>query len=138
MEARYYSEVRCRFDATRSQIEAWVDRCTDIGDRFGDEVGLFDVDFSVDLGRLEIGIHAAHILRPRHDDADDELLNRWVEGFRAVGHATGMLKYVDAADHLQYTEFVLVQGVGEERQELVTFAVDWRPPRLHADGDLGD
>lgn len=135
MEARYYSDVLCRFDATRAQIDSWLDQCTNIGDRFGDDVGLFDVDFSANMARLEIGVHAAHALRPREHDTGDELLDLWSEGFRAVAHATSMLEYVSAIDHLQRTEFILARGAGHERVQLLTFVIDWRP---RAEGDAGD
>jgi hypothetical protein len=135
MEARYYSDVHCFFASTPAQIDSWLDRATDIGDRFGDGFGLFDVDFSANMAKLEIGIHAAHVLHDREHDTGDELMEMWTEAFHAVGHATSMLEYVSAVDHLQRTEFVLSKGAGDDRQELLTFAIDWRP---RGDGDAGD
>lgn len=135
MQARYYSDVLCRFDASRAQIDSWLDQCTNVGDQLGGEAGLFDIDFSANMARLEIGIHAAHPLRPREHDTGDELLDMWTEAFHAVAHATVMLEHVSAIDHLRRTEFVLAKGAGNERQELLTFVIDWRPS---ANGDSDD
>lgn len=135
MQARYYSDVRCRFDSTPAQIDSWLDQCTNIGDQLGNEVGLFDVEFSANMARLEIGIHAAHVLRPREHDTGDELFDLWLEASHAVSHATAMLESVSAIDHLQHTEFVLTKGAGHERVHLLTFVIDWR---ARTEGDAGD
>lgn len=135
MDARYYSDVRCRFDCTPAQIDSWLDQCTHIGDQLAGEAAMFDIDFSANMARREIGIHGAHVLRPRDHDTGDELIDLWAEAFRAVAHATSMLEYVSATDHLRRTEFILTREAGAQTQQLLTFVIDWRP---RPDGDAGD
>lgn len=99
MIADYHSDVQCRFpDATRDQIETWLDHLTGIGEDRA-PANMFDVDFSASLSRSQqrVGVQAAHrVPRPRS--------NRRVECWKvfqtALSHTSTLLATTDALAYL--------------------------------------
>lgn len=128
MIARYYSAVSCHFnDTTREQLETWLDQCTGIGDTMG-EPDLFDIDFSADLGKFQIGIHAAHRatgIGPGHPLYNAPLAV-WSAASDAIGHAATMLAVIGAIGHLQTTQAAMTRGIGDNEQLLMNVMTAWR------------
>lgn len=114
MTPDYFSDVQCRFfDTTREQVDAWLDRLTDIGEDKAPG-NMFDVDFSAVLGRTQrqIGIQAAHRISGRRYTAQAEA---WTVFSSASGHALDLLAATDALAHLESMQVEITRTVsGEE------------------------
>lgn len=125
MIARYYSSVLCLFEATREQLHTWSDQCAEIGDDLG-EPNLFDISFSADFGKFEIGIEAAHrAIGVEKRWVRSDPLAVWGAASEAIGHAATMFKHIGAIKHLRLTQAVITRGVGDNEQLLMNIMTVW-------------
>lgn len=126
MIARYYSELLCYFECTTDELNKWLDKCTDVGDTLG-EPHLFDVDFSANLAKFEIGIHAAHAMPDPDSISNDPAGGLLYEAFKATTHAAVMFEHIGAIERLRMTQLTLSQGVGDDERLLMNTMTVWQP-----------